>query len=138
MTLCHILYVCIVNWITMTRTSGEHLRTTYGNTGQLLTLLGLISCVYRDLHHWGSNHRPQIADPKLYNWIIRKYRTEVIQNYLVKITARPINLNVSCLASYIRTLLQRTRSPPGPRNSIHRIIPQLKNVIYIYIYIYKL
>ena len=25
----------IVNWITMTRKSGEHLRTTYENTGQL-------------------------------------------------------------------------------------------------------
>ena len=25
----------IVNWITKTRKSGEHLRTTYGNTGQV-------------------------------------------------------------------------------------------------------
>ena len=30
------------------------------------TLLGLISSVYRDLHHWGSNQQPQIAEPKLY------------------------------------------------------------------------
>ena len=28
------------------------------------TLLGLISSVYRDLHHWRSNQQPQIAEPK--------------------------------------------------------------------------
>ena len=33
----------------------------------VLTLLGLISSVYRDLHHWRLNQRPQIAEPKLYN-----------------------------------------------------------------------
>ena len=32
------------------------------------TLLGLISCVYHDLHHWRLNQKPQIAEPKLYNW----------------------------------------------------------------------
>ena len=38
----------------MTRKSGKHLRATYGTVGQnhwtaVLTLLGLISSVYRDL-----------------------------------------------------------------------------------------
>ena len=41
-------------------------------------LLGLISSVYSDLHHWGSNQRPQIAEPELYNWatvhIVYKWR----------------------------------------------------------------
>ena len=32
------------------------------------TLLGLINNVYYDLHHWRSNQRPQIAEPKIYNW----------------------------------------------------------------------
>ena len=31
------------------------------------TLLGLISSVYRDLHHWRSNQRPLNAEPKLYH-----------------------------------------------------------------------
>ena len=38
------------------------------------TLLGLISSVYRDLHDWRSNQRPQIAEPKLYNWATSSYR----------------------------------------------------------------
>ena len=29
-------FTLFVNWITITRKSGEHLRTTYGNTGQLI------------------------------------------------------------------------------------------------------
>ena len=32
------------------------------------TLLGLISSVYSNLHHWRSNQRPQIAVPKLHCW----------------------------------------------------------------------
>ena len=32
------------------------------------TLLGLISSIYHDLHHWRLNQQPQIAEPKLYNW----------------------------------------------------------------------
>ena len=31
------------------------------------TLLGLYSSVYRNLHHWRSNQRPQTAVPKLNN-----------------------------------------------------------------------
>ena len=38
-----------MNWITMTRKTGEHLGTTYKNPGQLFQP-GLISSVYRDLH----------------------------------------------------------------------------------------
>ena len=34
----------------------------------VLILLGLISSVYCYLNHWRSNQRPQIAEPKLYNW----------------------------------------------------------------------
>ena len=39
------------------------------------TLLGLISSVYRDLNHWRSNQRLQIAVPKLYNRATSSYRT---------------------------------------------------------------
>ena len=41
------------------------LSLTYSDSGMQylrnLTLLGLISSVYCDLHHWRSNQRPQIA-----------------------------------------------------------------------------
>ena len=58
----------IVNWITMTRKSGKHLRMTYGNTGQLFwPYLGLISSVYRNLHHWRSN--PVISN-QIKQWVI--------------------------------------------------------------------
>ena len=54
---------------------------TYGNTGQLFsTLLGLLSNVYRDLHHWRSNQWPQIAEPKLYNWANSSYHAHVTSN----------------------------------------------------------
>ena len=38
----------------------------------LATLLGL--------HHWRSNQRPQIAEPKLYNWANSPYRTQATPN----------------------------------------------------------
>ena len=44
------------------------------------TLLGLISSVYRDFHLWRSNQWPQIAEPKLYNWTVGPYRTQVTPN----------------------------------------------------------
>ena len=37
--------------------------------------LGLISSVYRTIHHYRSNQRPQNAVPKLYNWATSLYRT---------------------------------------------------------------
>ena len=40
----------------MTRKFGKHLHVTYGTA--VSTLLGLISSVYRDLHHWKSNQQP--------------------------------------------------------------------------------
>ena len=77
------------------------------------TLLGLISSMYRNLHHWRSNQGPKIAVPKLYNWATSSYHTQVTPNKLVMVIARPNNLNVSCkLHPYS---FQRTRSPPGPR-----------------------
>ena len=57
--------------------------------------LGHISSVYRDLHHWRSNQWPQIAEPKLYNWAINPYCTQVMPNELVMVIAQPINLNAS-------------------------------------------
>ena len=76
----------------------------------VLTLLGLISSVYRNLHHWRSNQRPQIVVPKLYNWATSSYRTQVTPNQLVMVIAQPNNLNVSCkLYPYS---FQRTQSPP--------------------------
>ena len=66
------------------------------------TLLVLFSNVYHDLHHWRSNQRSQIAEPKLYNQANSSYCTQVMPN----------NLNASCkLHPYS---LQRTQSPPGP------------------------
>ena len=68
-----------VNWITMTRNIRQTL--THENTGQAVsTLLGLISSVYCDLHHWRSIQRPQIAEPKLYNWDNSPCRTQVTPN----------------------------------------------------------
>ena len=49
------------------------------------TLLGLISSVYRNLHHWRSNQRPQIAVPKLYNRATSSYRTQMTPNQLVMV-----------------------------------------------------
>ena len=60
------------------------------------TALGLISSVYYDLHHWRSNQQPLIAEPKIYNRAIDSYRTQVTQNQLLMVIARPINLIVSC------------------------------------------
>ena len=51
------------------------------------TLLGLISSVYRNLDHWRSNQRPQIAVPKLYNWATSSYRTQVTPNQITVYTA---------------------------------------------------
>ena len=79
----------------------------------VLTLLGLISSVYHDLHHWRSNQWPQIEELKLYNWANSPYRTQVMPNQLVIIIAQLINLNVSYKLHLYS--LQRTWSPPGPR-----------------------
>ena len=57
----------------MTRKSGEHWAV-------ISTLLGLSSSVYRDIHQWILNQRPQIAELKLYNWAIGPYRTQVKPN----------------------------------------------------------
>ena len=98
----------------MTRKSGKY--PTHDIRKQLnaaSTLLGLISSVYRDLHHWRSNQRPQIVELKLYYWAISQYRTQLTQNWLVMVIARLINLNVSCKLHLYS--LQRTWSPPGPR-----------------------
>ena len=76
-------------------------------------LLGLISNVYHDLHHWRSNQWPKIAVPKLYDWGINLHHTQVMPNQLVMVIVQPINLNMSYkLYSYS---LQKTQSPPGPR-----------------------
>ena len=52
----------IVNWITMTRKSGEHLRTIYGNTGQLFWPYWISLAVYTVISTTGdrtSDHRLQ-------------------------------------------------------------------------------
>ena len=78
------------------------------------TLLGLISSIYRDLHHWRSNERPQIAVPNLYNWATSSYRTQVTLSQQVMVI-------VMCLASFIRTLSRGHGHPHGHGNSIHKI-----------------
>ena len=77
------------------------------------TLLGIISSVYRNLHHWRSNQQLQIAVPKFYNWATGSYHTQVTPNQLVMVTARPNNLNVSWKLHLYS--FQRTWSPPGLR-----------------------
>ena len=78
----------------------------------VLSLLGLISSVYHNLHPWRSNQWPQIAVPKLYNLATNSYRKQVTPNQLVMVNAWPTNINVSCkLHPYS---FQRTWSPPGP------------------------
>ena len=59
------------------------------------TLLGLISSVYRIRHHWRANQRPQIAVPKLYNWVTSSYRKYVTPNQLAMVIARPMGVTVS-------------------------------------------
>ena len=68
-----------VNWITMIRKSGEHLRTTYGNTGQLFQPYQVLSAVYTAISTtWNqtSDHRLQswnsITEPTVY--IAHKWR----------------------------------------------------------------
>ena len=58
---------------------------------------------------WNNDYRLL----KLYNWASSQYRTQVTPNLLVMVTARRINVNVSCKLHLYS--LQRTRSPPGPR-----------------------
>ena len=41
------------------------------------TLIGLISSVYRDLHHWKSNQQPQITVSKIYFWATRPHPIQV-------------------------------------------------------------
>ena len=75
----------------MTRKSHEHLRMTYANTGQLFRPYEVsFSSVYRNLHHWRSNQRPQIAVPKPCNWATCSYRTQVTPNQLVTVIGRAI------------------------------------------------
>ena len=62
------------NWITMTRKSGEHLRTTYGNTGHLFRSYKISSVVYTMISATGdrtSDHRLQIEIHSLSSsWMI--------------------------------------------------------------------
>ena len=86
----------IVNWITMTRKSADMIYWT-----AVSTLLGLISSVYRNLHHWRSNQWPQIAVLKLYNWAISSYCTQVTLNQLVMVIARPNNLKITLKSLFL-------------------------------------
>ena len=63
------------------------------------TLSRLISSVYRNIHHWRSNQRPQIAVPKFYNWAPSSYRTQVTPNQLVMVIARPLLVDLVSLVS---------------------------------------
>ena len=81
-----------VNWITMTWKSGERLRTTGKHWTAVSTLLGLISIVNRNLHHWRSNQQPQLAVPKLYTWAISTYRTQVAPYQYLFCSATRISL----------------------------------------------
>ena len=62
----------------MTRKSGEHLRTTYGNNWPLFRPYQISSVVYTVISTAGDE--PAIAEPKLYNWANSPYRTQVTPN----------------------------------------------------------
>ena len=57
----------------------------WGHWRAVSTLLGLISSVQRNRHHWRSNQRRQIAVPKLYNRATSSYRMQVAPNQLVTV-----------------------------------------------------
>ena len=92
----------------MTRKSAEHLRTIYGNTGQLFRPYEVSSAVYTVISTTGdrtSDHRLQ-----WWNWATGSYRLKVTSNQLIMLIARPNNLNVFCKLH--PNTFQRTRSPP--------------------------
>ena len=62
------------------------------------TLLGLISCVYRNLHHRRSNQRPQTEVPKLYTWATSSYRPKVTTNQQVIEAQLPWLVDLSSLS----------------------------------------
>ena len=83
----HIFYflsrgINIVNWITMTRKSAEHLCTIYENTGQQFQPYKVSSAVYTVISTAGDRTSDQIAVLKLYNWATSSYRTQVMPNQL--------------------------------------------------------
>ena len=63
-------YISIGNWITMTRKSGEHLRTTYGNTGQLFR--AFCSCWF-DLQ-WGRSWYALLMRPNKVETAVQCFR----------------------------------------------------------------
>ena len=92
----------------MTRISGEHL----WHTETLDSCFNLIRSHQQDTPcSLPLEIEPATTEPKLYHWPISLPLTQVMPNQLGMVTARSINLNVSCklhLHSW-----QRTRSPPG-------------------------
>ena len=96
----------------MTKNPASTARDIRNHRTAVSTKLGLISCDYLDPSHWRSNQWPQNAEPKLYHWATGPLCTQALPNKLVKENARPINSMCLVVSS---VLLQRTRSPPGPR-----------------------
>ena len=103
-----------VNWIMMTRKSGEHLFTAHTET--LDCLFDLIRSHQRFIS-WSPSLEiePATTDcrAETLQLSISPCRTQVTPNQLVMVIAQPINLNVSFKLHLYS--LQGTRSPPGPR-----------------------
>ena len=76
----------------------------------MLTLLGLISSVYRYLPLWRSNQQLHSAEPKHYHWATGSHRTQVLPNYLVMVNALLVN-QMSLAVTPVHS--QRIRSPSG-------------------------
>ena len=114
----------IVNWIH--RTPTHNIRE---NWTVLSIFRGIISSVHRNLNHWRSNQRPQVAVPKLYNWATSSHRTQVTPNQLVTVIARPNNLNVSCKLHPYSFL--RTRSPPPTQGHVFCGLKVLSLLCYV-------
>ena len=53
------------------------------------TLLGLISCAYRDLHHWRSNQQPQYAEAESVS-LGHQFMPFISDAELVMVIAQPL------------------------------------------------
>ena len=80
-----------MNWVTMTRKSGKHSMQHTKPWTVISTLLGLISYIFHNLHHWRSNQWPQKAELKLYHWAINPQRAQALPNEVVTINVWPLN-----------------------------------------------
>ena len=88
-----------MNWNTMTRISGKHLRMTYRNTGQLFCLIrSHQQCIQ------GSpplEIEPATTERRLYNWATSPYRTHHHHHHIVLVARISLTLSRHSSQSFI-------------------------------------